>query len=664
MTDRNGANGRSGGRGVVPLASETYTRIAIPPVVTIIGVTTLLYLGRDVLLPLAIALLLTFALTPIASFLRRRGLPRALAVVATVAFAFSVIALIGFLLASQITSLAQNLPSYQTNVIEKIRSLRSTGAEGGIIDRITGVVERVGAELRDAAPAPAPAPGAQAPSPGGELPSAGQALPADPQKPIPVQVIADQSPLEILENIIVPLISPFATTGLIIVVVIFMMLERETLRDRFIRLAGGGELHRTTEALQDAGRRVAQYLLMQLIINTTYAIPITIGLWLIGVPNAFLWGILTLVLRFVPYIGPAIGMILPMLVTFAALPGWSPVLMVAGLFILMELISNNIMEPWLYGSRTGLSSLAIIVSAIFWSWLWGPLGLVLSTPLTVCLVVLGRHVPQFEFLDVLLGNAPVLEPHARVYQRLLAGDPDEAADYAEDYLEDAYLVDFYEKVGIPALLLAEQDRQRGVMTEERQSLFARSAAALVEDLEDNADEEEDEEGEEPRTDNGGKPTIELPDGEGRTLMAIGGRGFLDDAASNMVAQVLSIEGAEVGRASHAELVSRRVSALPLDGVETVILTYLNPDSVSTARYLVRRLKRTRPELRVGLFMPGIAESEEGRIEQITQSANADFVAATIADVARHGFAEAKSVKLKRQTRRLTSRRAKPVKKAA
>jgi predicted PurR-regulated permease PerM len=404
---------------VPAIESTELARISLPPLLTLAGVTAILYFGKDIFLPLAVAILLTFALAPIVSFLRRRGVPRIVAVIITVVMAFIAIASFAFLVATQVSTLAQNIPIYQSNIISKIDSLKEMGAGGGLIDRLSNTMDRVGKEIQE---------GTTAAQTGDEV------------KPLPVEIIERESPIDILFNIVVPLVQPFATAGLIVILVIFMLMERENLRDRFIRLAGSGDLNRTTEALQDAGKRVAQYLLMQLIINTTYAIPITLGLWVIGVPNAFLWGMLTLVLRFVPYIGPAIGMFLPMLVTFAALPGWTPVLMVAGLFILMELISNNMMEPWLYGSRTGLSSLAVIVSAIFWSWLWGPLGLVLSTPLTVCLVVLGRHVPQFEFLDVLLGNEPVLEPHARVYQRLLAGDPDEAADYAEQYLDDGYLV--------------------------------------------------------------------------------------------------------------------------------------------------------------------------------------------------------------------------------
>jgi len=619
---------------------QNYTRIAVPPVVTLIGVTALLYLGRDVLLPLAVALLLTFALAPIVSFLRRRGAPRPVAVIATAIIAFSIIGLLSFLLAAQVTTLAQNVPSYQSNIIGKIRSLKAAGGEGGIIDRIAAAIERVGAELR-ATPAP----------------EAPVATPVDPQpKPIPVEVVSSEGPLEILQNIVVPLVQPFATAGLIVILVIFMLMERENLRDRFIRLAGSGDLNRTTEALQDAGKRVAQYLLMQLIINTTYAIPITLGLWVIGVPNAFLWGMLTLVLRFVPYIGPAIGMFLPMLVTFAALPGWTPVLMVAGLFILMELISNNMMEPWLYGSRTGLSSLAVIVSAIFWSWLWGPLGLVLSTPLTVCLVVLGRHVPQFEFLDVLLGNEPVLEPHARVYQRLLAGDPDEAADYAEEFLKEEYLVDFYEKVGIPALLLAERDRQRGVMAEERQALFASSVRALVEDLEETAEEEEDSDEEDARTDNDGNPTIELPDGEGKSLLCIGGRGELDDAAAIMLAQVLEVQGARIFRATYRQLSSDSIIRLPLGEMQTVVISYLNAASSTQARYAVRRLKRMRPALRVGLFMPDLPPPDETQGELSAETTGADFIARTLAEAAENGFADTKPVKIKGTPKRLGPRK--------
>jgi len=630
--------------GLTPVASAhaatdlNFARMSLPPLVTIVGVTAILYLGRDVLLPFAIALLLTFALAPIVSFLRRRSVPKILAVIITVGISFACITAFAFLVASQVSNLAQNIPTYQTNIVEKVRSLRELGAGGGLIDHVTRVIERVGVELRL----------------GTQPAGVGENAP----KPLPVEIVSQESPLDLLRNIVVPLISPFATAGLVLVVVIFMLLEREALRDRFIRLAGYGDLHTTTEALQDAGTRVGRYLLMQLVINTIYAVPIAAGLWMLGIPNALLWGLLTLVLRFVPYIGPAIGMLLPLLVTLAVTPGWAPLLWTAALFLAMELISNNVLEPWLYGSRTGLSPLAIIVAAIFWAWLWGPLGLVLSTPLTVCLVVLGRHVRQFEFLNVLLGNEPVLEPHARVYQRLLAGDPDEAADYAEEYLQDGYLADFYDKVGIPALILGEQDRQRGVMTEEKLSLFAAAALSLVDDLEEVADDEEDDSDEAENDER--SIADDLPDGEGHSVLCMGGRGAIDDAAAVMLAQVMEVQGATVARALHSALGLTQLRRLELDAVDTVVLAYLNKASAAQARHAVRRLKRLKRKLRVGVFMPTVRPDVA---LPSAEALNADFVVSAIADAVKSGFSDEKAVALRTPPKRLSSRRAKSGKRA-
>ncbi|HEY5819741.1 MAG TPA: AI-2E family transporter [Mesorhizobium sp.] len=621
--------------------------VSLPPLLTLAGTTAILYLAKDILLPIAVALLLTFALAPIVSALRRRSVPRIFAVILTVSITFLGIALFSFVVGTQLTNVAREIPSYQYNIIEKIRSLRDVGADGGLIDRLTGAVERVGREISQ---------GTTAPKPG----VAGSATPTAQPKPLPVEIIERSGPIEMVRNVVLPLISPFATAGLVVVVVIFMLLEREALRDRFIRLAGYSDLHRTTEALQDAGSRVGRYLLMQLVVNTAYAVPISLGLWLLGTPNAILWGMLTLVLRFVPYIGPAIGMVLPLVVTFAVTPGWAPLLWTAALFLAVELISNNVLEPWLYGSRTGLSPLAIIVSAIFWAWLWGPLGLVLSTPLTVCLVVLGRHVPQFEFFNVLFGNEPVLEPDARLYQRLLAGDPDEGADHAEEFLEQGYLVDFYEQVGIPALLLGEQDRQRGVMTSERLRGFAAAARDLVADLQEVADEEEEEEdmpaSRDPKDKSAAShhPGTELPEGDGKRLLCVGGRGELDDAASAMLAQVLEVQGATAAQATHAMIELGKLADLSLADVDTVIVTYLNPASVAQARHAVRRLKRRKADLRVGLLVPNVHGSSIIESAMTAEKLNADFVAGTLSEAVRAGFADDKAVRLKMARKRLSS----------
>ncbi|RWD61482.1 MAG: AI-2E family transporter, partial [Mesorhizobium sp.] len=456
-------------------ASRGHPRTALPTVASVVVTVAALYFGREVFLPIAVALLLTFAIAPVVSSLKRAGVPRIAAVIASVAGAFAALSLFSFVVATQVSDLAQNIPLYQINILTKVRALKENGLGGGIISRLGGVIERVGQEIDRQEP---------------QLPSAAQ---APKREPIPVEVVAHEKPLEVLQNLIGPLLSPLGSAGLVIIVVIFMLMEREDLRDRFIRLVGYGDLHRTTQALQDAGKRVGQYLLMQLVVNIIYAVPITIGLWVLGIPNALLWGLLALALRFVPYIGPIIGALLPLFLALAVAPGWSLLLWTAALFVVVELVTGNVIEPWLYGSHTGLSPLAIIVAAIFWTWLWGPIGLVLSTPLTVCLVVLGRHVPQFEFLDVLFGNEPVLEPHARLYQRLLAGDPDEATDHAEEMLEDKYLFEFYGKVAIPALLLGEQDRERGVMDDAQRRQLADSALTLVANLDDSAQQEAEEE---------------------------------------------------------------------------------------------------------------------------------------------------------------------------
>jgi predicted PurR-regulated permease PerM len=618
-------------------------RLSGRTILILIGVAVILKVGQEILVPLALSLLLTFALAPIVSFLRNRSVPKIVAVVLAVASAFLAIAIFSFVVAAQVANLADNIPTYQRNIVGKVHALTQAGSGNGILDHLSRAVERVGAEIQTRA-------------------AEGQeetALEETARDPMPVEIVTRSNPIETLVNFIIPLLRPFATAGLIVVLVIFMLLKREDLRDRFIRLVGLGDLHRTTAALQDAGSRVGKYLLMQLIVNALYAFPITIGLWVLGIPNAILWGLLTLVLRFVPYIGPVIGMILPLFLALAISPGWSLVIWVAALFIVTELVSNNVVEPWLYGSHTGLSPLAIIISAIFWSWLWGPLGLILSTPLTVCLVVLGRYVPQFSFLDVLLGNEPVLQPQEKLYQRLLAGDPNEATDNAEEFLEEEYLIDYYEKVGLPALILGEIDRQRGVMSETQIALFASSSQTLVSNLADIAEEEENED--EPAETLDERPQavgeLDLPDGTGHSIICFGGRGAIDDAAAAMLAQILAVQGAEVVTADHTMITGRVLYPLETAGVGTVLVAFMNGKSKSHARLIVRRLKRKMPSLRVGIVVP-MADGE--RSEQIApEDINADFVSLNLTQAVRSALSQSEPVALKHHPRPLARPRQRP-----
>ncbi len=543
----------------------------------VVGVAAVLYVAHQIFVPLAIALLITFALSPLVTALRRQGMPLLVSVLVVVATAFSLMAAFTLVVATQLGTLAQNLPTFQANIIAKVDSLKSSGGGSGIVGRLSDMISAVSAKI-------------------------GAALPSDGQAPLPVEVIQSTNAFTVLGNLVIPLVSPLAMTGLVIVVVIFMLLEREELRDRFIRLVGTNDLHRTTQVLEEAGSRVANYLLIQLLVNLIYAVPIGVGLYVIGVPNAPLWGLLTLVLRFVPYIGTVLAAAFPLFLAFAVSPDWSAVLWTCALFAVVELITSNAVEPWLYGTRTGVSPLAVIVSAIVWTFLWGPLGLVLSTPLTVCLVVLGRHVPNFAIFDILLGDEPMLASHAKLYQRLLAGDATEATRGAEQALETLDLVEYYQDILIPALLLAQDDRDRGVLNGNQEARLASVAMTVVLDLAGQVEAETAEAGTEP-----------LP-GAGLTIAVVGGRSSIDDVAAQMLAQAVQIEGATARYHPHTDLASLQISALAPAGYDCLILTFLDPNPTRTSLLHIRRIKRAAPDLRVGvaiLQMPAnIAEADD------------------------------------------------------
>ncbi len=591
-------------RPVTPEPEGATSRPGLPAswmqAVALLGVVAVLYVARDVFVPLAIAVLLTFALAPVVSAIRRAGIWRTPAVIIVVTAAFIGIAAFSFLVASQVSELSGQLPTYQSNILEKIRNLKHAGAENGIISQITEAVERVGREIsRGDTPAGRPD--------------------GDSSGPMLVQIYSPEQPIQILTSVIAPLIGPLATAGLVVVVVIFMLLEREDLRDRFIRLAGYGDLHRTTEALQEAGSRVGRYLLTQLMVNLFYGVPVALGLWWIGIPNAALWGALGIVMRFVPYIGPAVSMVLPLFLAVAVSPGWTLLLWVGALFIVIELVINNVVEPWLYGSRTGLSPLAIIVSAIFWTWLWGPVGLVMSTPLTVCLVVLGKHVPQFQFFEVLLGNEPVLDPEMRLYQRLLANDPNEATDQLEELLEERPLSEIYGEVAIPALILADRDRQRGVMADGQLKTVSSAAQAVIANLAEAA-APADSEPEKPEDVEAGAATARAPT---RSVLCVGGRSVLDDVSATMLAQVLTVEGDRALAVARAALGTARPDGV--SDIDTVAVCLLNAGSLRSGRFLVRRLKRQWPGVRIGLVIWQDPD-EPAPPEAVGHVPEADFIA--------------------------------------
>ena len=566
-----------------------------------------LYFGRDIFIPFALAVLLSFALTPLVTWLRRLKLPRIAAALVAVTLAFILIVGIAYVVGRQLVQLADNLPTYQTTISQKIRSLQQSAPGGGVVERVTSTIEDLGKEISGEDKKP------QAPQSGlGTAPAA--------QEPITVRLESPQAkPLEIIQTIVGPLLAPLATAGLVVIFVIFVLLEREDLRDRFIKLAGAGDLQKSTQAINDAAARVSRYLLMQLVVNLTYGIPIGIALYFIGVPNAVLWGLLAAVLRFVPYLGPFLAALFPIALAIAVDPGWTMLFWVVGLFLAAELISNNVIEPWLYGSSTGLSSLAIIMAAIFWTTLWGPVGLFLATPLTVCLVVIGRYVPQLEFLGILLGSDPVLAPEERLYQRLLAGNLEEAVEIAEDYVDECSSRQFYDSVAIPALRLAENDRQRSTTDTNYRRLVAETAICVVREIEDHVREK--------------AASADQPD-EGRSesakearpssVLCLAGRTELDRAAAEMMAQVLDERGIGARVMPPIAVSQGALGQLDLQGVDVVCLSYLHPQPQVYARYICRRLRRRAPHLKLVVCCWNLAPST-GQTEDVRKQMAADAV---------------------------------------
>ena len=435
------------------------------------AIVAALYFGREVLLPMALAVLLSFVLAPLVKLLQRFYLPRFAAVTIVVLLAFGVISGLATLMFAQVSQLAGDLPRYQSNLAEKVQALRGATTASGTLEQASQVLQNLQKELDRPKTAKPTSPTA---------PDAG----ALPDRPIPVEVRQpDPGALQTLATLIASLIHPLATTGIIIIFVVFILLQQQDLRNRLIRIAGSHDLQRTTLAMDDAGKRLSRLFLMQLALNAAFGLIIGIGLWAIGVPSAPLWGLLAMVLRFVPYIGAIVAAIFPLIVATAVDPGWSMMLMTAALFLIVEPLIGHVIEPMVYGHSSGLSPVAVVVSATFWTWLWGPIGLILATPLTMCLVVLGRHVERLKFLEVLLGDRPALSPSENAYQRMLAGDPIETTEQAQAFLKDGTLTQYYEQIMMGALRLAWADLQRGRLDQQETQRIRDTVSEVVEDLE-------------------------------------------------------------------------------------------------------------------------------------------------------------------------------------
>lgn len=584
-------------------------------------VVTALFVAQGVLIPIILAVMLSFVLSPLVTRLGRAGLSRAPAVLVTVLLTFGVIALAVTLLANQAAALATDAPRYIATLQEKIAGIEIVATTE--LSSLTRLFLR--------APAPAPVSVPLAPPPAlaarpADAAALAAAASAAQGRPVMVEIArTETSPFLVVRTILEPVLGPLETTLIVLIIAIFILVEREDLRDRFIRVAGASDLHRTTAAMDDAGQRLSRYFLSQLAVNGAFGLVIGIGLWALGVPSPAMWGVLAGLLRFVPYIGPILAAVPPIVLAAATAPGWWKAGEVALLFVVVEPLTGYVVEPLLYGHSTGLAPISVIVAAVFWTWIWGPIGLILSTPLTLCLVVLGRHVKALEFLDVLLGDRPALAPVDTVYQRLLAGNPDEVLEKAEGLLQTASLLDYYDDVMLPALTRAAEDEARGALTGDRAVALRRSLRQALDDLNDVA--RLDPKGAPAAPAAGGSPDAPEPivvaaDGP---VACVAGRGPFDDAVSMMLCQVLTRRGVPARVVAHDDVSRERLGALERLDAKVVVLSYLDlSGSTSHLRYLIRRLRQHVPGVRivVGLWPAGEQAEDVARRQAVGADAYA------------------------------------------
>jgi predicted PurR-regulated permease PerM len=592
-------------------------------VVVAVVVVATLYYAKVVLIPFALAILLTFVLTPIVKMLERIRLGRVLSTLSVVLLAVVAVSALGWTVGLQFSQVMNELPNYRTNIKNKVDSLHWTRNQ--TINNASNTMNEISKEL--AAPPARDASGESRPS-----------YTASRQRPLPVEIVKPPSlPLESVQSVL----GLIASFGIVVVFTFFMLVRRENLRNRFIFLAGQGRLHAMTQAMDEAAARVSRYLRLQLIVNICYGVFIGTCLHFIGVPGALLWGVLVGILRFLPYIGPPLGAILPLLLSLAVFNGWSRPLMTLGVFVVTEIIVSNLIEPWLYGAYTGISSLAVLVAAIFWTAIWGPIGLLLSTPLTLCVVVIGRYVPRLSFLPVLLGDDPVLAPESRFYQRLLALDQDESRVILVEYLKSKSLEELYDSVLIPALNLAERDRHRNRIDADTEKFIAHNTKQLIEELYEidtahcggRAAEQS-----QPSIDaesSGGLERRTPPKNQALKVICIPARDEADEIVGRMLAQLLEKSGLRAScipcqRAS--EMVLRATQALP----DVVCISALPPFALVHAKSLYHKLRAQAPGMRIfiGLWnYPGDVERIAARLQLAEGTEMAITLSEVVSDLA-------------------------------
>jgi len=566
-------------------------------VASLVLVIACLYWAQAVLIPIALSILLTFLLSPVVGALERLRLGRIPSVILVAVLAFSLLGGIGWAITLQITSLANDLPKYTKNIKQKIGDLRRAG-KGTPVEKVQTTVEEVMGEIEK-----------------------GDKAAANEQKPVPVV----QAPSLLWQ--LPSLLESLAMAGLVIVLVVFMLIERHELRNRLIRLVGYGRLTSTTKALDDAGQRISHYLLMQSIINGSFGLAVGLGLFFIGVPYFILWGFLAAALRFLPYVGPVLAAILPITLSLAVYKGWVQPILVIGLFIVVELFSNLVMETLLYSKSAGISEVALLVAVAFWTWLWGPLGLLLATPLTVCLVVLGKYVPHMEFIGVLMGDEPVMEADVNYYQRLLAKDQDEAAAIVEEYLRTHPVEQVYDDLLVAALSHAKRDRDS--LTDDDEQFIFQATREIVEDLGNR------------------QPGIPAPAVASKAqvdenvaavpklrILECAARDQADELALLMLRQLLDSLRCEFELISAEMLASEVVSVVEEKSSAVARIGGVPPGGLARTRYLCKRLRVRFPDLKIVVGRWGFQRTV-GEDRNVLLSEGADHVGTSLLESRNH-----------------------------
>ena len=593
--------------------------IASEPVLLLATVIAVLYFARAILIPVALALTLNFLLGPAVIYLHRFRLRRVSAVIIVVVVAGSIVAGIGWIVASQLVRIAEQLPDYRVNLHAKLETLHTPNL-GPVGKAIRGVRE-VGQEFT-APQVPGQVPPAQnstAERKGGAA-AANAIAPSAPSvvTPLPVTVVEPTRGISDLLNALGPVVQPLGETVFVLVLTVYMLIKREDLHNRLLLLAGMGRLNLVTKALDDAGKRITSFLTMNFLVNAGYGVCFGFGLFAIGIPNATLWGVIASVLRFVPYIGTSIGVLLPFVFALGVYQSWGPALVVIALFAVLEFSVSNILEPWLYGSHTGISTLALLIMAVFWTLLWGWPGLVLSTPLTVCLIVMGLHMPQLSFIHILLGDQAQLAPEAKFYERLLAMDQAEAHVIAEGFLSNHSMAELYDVVLLPALSLAERDRHQGALDEVRANFVFQCANELLAELADSAVLAPD-----------ASPPNSTMLRKSFPVICVSTQDQGDEIAATMLAQLLEQAGNHTLQLPSSALSDEILSRLAEETETVICVSSLPPFAFAETRALCQRMRQRLPRNRmlVGLWDPAL---DAERIRERLSTCRPDRVVTNLA----------------------------------